>query len=125
MFYIKNITFFLAVLLFAVACEPVQDPEIDLPAVPDTATFSAEPSADNPNLIVIKDLSTGFFDRLWDLPGGTPSTSNKSVDSIFFSRAGDYILTLHVSAEGGGGSNLTMNLVNVTPTLNGGAVAGT
>jgi hypothetical protein len=113
MFYIKNITFFLAVLLFAVACEPVQDPEIDLPAVPDTATFSAEPSADNPNLIVIKDLSTGFFDRLWDLPGGTPSSSDKAVDSIFFSGAGDYVLTMYASAEGGGGSAIATQSISI------------
>ena len=99
MFYIKNITFLLAILLFAVACEPVQDPEIELPAVPTTASFSAEPSADNANLIIIKDLSTGFFNRLWDLPGGTPSRSDLAVDSIFFSRAGEYILTMYAAAE--------------------------
>ena len=103
MFNIKNITFLLAVLLFAVACEPVQDPEIDLPAVPSTADFSAEPAADNPNIIVIKDLSTGFFDRLWDLPGGTPSSSKEAVDSIFYVNQGNYDITLHLTAEGGGG----------------------
>ena len=113
MFYIKNITFFLAVLLFAVACEPVQDPEIDLPAVPSTAAFSAEPSADNPNIIVIKDLSTGFFDRLWDLPGGTPRNSKEAIDSIFFSSAGDYVLTMYASAEGGGGSTIATQSISI------------
>lgn len=113
MFYIKNITFLLAILLFAVACEPVQDPEISLPAVPTTADFSAEPSAENPNLIVVKDLSTGFFNRLWDLPGGTPSTSNEAIDSIFFSSAGDYVISLYVTAEGGGGSTLVTKSITI------------
>lgn len=113
MFYIKNITFLLAILLFAVACEPVQDPEIDLPEVPTTASFSAEPAADNPNLIVVTDNSTGFFNRLWDLPGGTPSSSTKAVDSIFFSSAGDYIITLHVAAEGGGGSAIATKTISI------------
>lgn len=113
MFYIKNITFCLAVLLFAVACEPVQDAEIELPAVPATASFSAELAADNPNLVVITDLSTGFFSRFWDLPGGTPSSSDKAVDSIFFSGAGEYVLTLHVAAENGGGTTITTQTITI------------
>jgi PKD repeat protein len=111
MFYIKNITFLFAILLFAVACEPVQDPEIDLPEVPTTASFTAEPSADNPNVIVIQDNSVGFFDRLWDLPGGTPSSSKESVDSILFISAGEYVINLHVSGEGGGGSALVTKTI--------------
>lgn len=113
MFYIKNITFLLAILLFAVACEPVQDPEIELPAVPTTASFSAEPSADNPNLIIVKDLSTGFFNRLWEFPGGTPSSSDQSIDSIFFANQGDYIITMYAAAEGGGGSTIVTKTVTI------------
>lgn len=113
MYSIKNISFFFAVLLFAIACEPVQDPEIDLPAVPTTASFNAEPTAENPNLIVVKDNSTGFFDRLWDLPGGTPSSSKEAVDSIFFTTAGEYIISLHLSAEGGGGSTIATKTITI------------
>ena len=113
MFSIKNITFLFAVLLFAASCEPVQDPEIELPVVPETANFTAVPAADNPNLIIVTDLSSGFFNRLWEFPGGTPSTSNKAVDSIFYSSAGDYTITLHVAAENGGGTTVATQEVSI------------
>lgn len=109
---LKNI-FLFSLLVFAIGCDPVEDPEISLPAPPAAPQFSVTPVADNPNLQVVTDNSVGFFDRLWNFEGGTPSASTKAVDTIFFLSAGSYEITLHASAEGGSGVVSSTQIVNI------------
>ena len=59
--------------------------------------------ADNPNRVVVEDLSEGFFARTWDLPGATPNTSTARVDTVLYIDRGTYEINLFASAEGGGG----------------------
>ena len=68
----------------------------------------------DPNRWVVKDLSEGSFQRLWDMPKGTPKTSALAIDTVFYSKAGDYTITLYVSAEDGGGSALAKKTITVT-----------
>jgi len=91
--------------LLLTSCEAFVEKDIVLPGAPAAPSMELTPSADNPNLIIIKDLSQGFFSRVWDMPGGTPATSTLAVDTILFTRAGTYKITLHGAAEGGGGTS--------------------
>lgn len=86
------------------ACEPSIDEDIAIPALPEAPNISIEVSADNPNRIIVKDLSDNFFSRVWELPGGTPEVSTLQVDTILYQKAGDYEITLHASKVGGGGT---------------------
>ena len=101
----KKILLFIAFsgLLF-VACKPERDDDIQLPASPAAPAFSVEMVAGDSNRVVIKDLSDGNFQRLWDLPGGTPKTSTKALDTVLFSKAGEYTITLFVSKTDGSGT---------------------
>ncbi len=93
----------LLALVFA-ACKPDRDNEIQLPAAPVAPNFTVEMLVDDSSRVVIKDLSAGSFQRLWDLPGGTPKNSSKAVDTIFYALKGDYNITLFVSKTDGSGS---------------------
>lgn len=86
------------------ACDPSIDEQIALPERPEDPTFSLEILDDGSNRVVIKDLSQGFFSRVWDLPGGTPNTSTLAVDTILYQKAGDYFVTLHGAKDSGGGT---------------------
>ena len=92
----------LAALL--VGCEAFVEKDVSIPGLPEAPTFELTPTADNPNRIIIKDMSQGFFSRVWDAPGGTPASSTLTVDTILFTKAGTYTITLHAAKEGGGGT---------------------
>ena len=95
---------FLGILLFS-ACEPYIEDDIDIPSLPEAPTMSIEVSPDDPNKIILKDLSDNFFSRVWELPGGTPEKSTLAIDTIVYRKAGDYEITLHAAKEGGGGTS--------------------
>ena len=86
------------------ACDPSIDEQIALPAQPEAPTISIEQLDDGSNRVVITDLSSGFFSRVWDLPGGTPNTSTLVSDTILYQKAGEYAITLHSAKEAGGGT---------------------
>jgi hypothetical protein len=101
----------LAVLLFS--CNPYEDSDVILPDPPAKPDFSIEVLQSDPNRVVVTDLSSGNFSRLWDFPGGVPATSKKQIDTVFFQNMGDYAITLHVSAENGGGTAQNTKSVNI------------
>ncbi len=87
------------------ACDPSIDKDITIPALPEAPTMSIEVSSDDPNKIIIKDLSEGFFSRVWELPGATPDKSTLAIDTVLYRKAGSYTITLHAVKEGGGGTS--------------------
>ncbi len=103
----------LAVLAFFAACSPFQDKDITLPAQPAAPDFSVEILAADPNRVVVKDLSTGFFDRAWAFPGGVPTGSKRAIDTVFFPKQGDYLISLHAAGEGGGGVSSASKSVQI------------
>lgn len=103
MYKIKFSIFILAALWLA-ACKPDRDDEFTLGDAPGAPTFTVEPVAGDPNKIVITDLTTGSFQRLWDLPGGNPKNSAKAQDTVYYSKKGEYTITLYTSMEDGSGT---------------------
>jgi hypothetical protein len=108
----KTIPFF-AFLLALAACAPFEESDIDLPAQPAAPLFTAEFLSGDSNRVVVTNLSTGFFDFTFDLPGGIPAQSKRAVDTIFYTNAGDYVITLFASGEGGGGVSQSSKIVSI------------
>ena len=101
----KNIYLTLTLLLGAfVACAPDRDDEFNLPPTPMAPQFTAKLLEGDSNRIVVTNLSDGNFQLLWDLHGGNPKTSNQTKDTILYSDAGDYTITLFVSKGDGSGT---------------------
>ena len=100
----KKITTLSILALFFASCAPYEDDDISLPPLPAAPNFSIEMLAGEPNRVVVKDLSTGFFSRVWDFPGALPLKSTRSIDTVFYAKKGDYTITLYAAAEGGGGT---------------------
>ena len=94
-------------------CNPDRDDDIQLPAAPQAPEFSATFVEGDSNRLVITDLSQGNFQRLWDLPGGTPKTSNKVSDTVFYNKAGQYTITLYVSKSDGSGTPSSYKRVTI------------
>ena len=110
----KNQWFLYALLALVVAsCAPFQEEDITIDPLPGPPSFSVTPDPDNPNRIIVADQSSGTFDLVWEFPGGTPSTSTLRVDTILYTQAGNYEITLHTSAEGGGGTSSSTQVVNI------------
>lgn len=101
--YIIPSVFLLLIGCF-LSCEPSIDDQITLPTRPEDPSISIEQLNDGSNRVVVKDLSAGYFSRVWDLPGGTPNSSTLATDTILYQKAGDYSITLHATTEGGGGT---------------------
>ncbi|MBX2889424.1 MAG: PKD domain-containing protein [Saprospiraceae bacterium] len=101
----KKTLFPIVVLVLAVlSCAPDRDDEFQLPPAPAAPDFSVEMLAGDSNRVVVKDLSEGNFQRLWDFPGGSPKTSARAVDTVLFAKKGEYVITLFVSKKDGSGS---------------------
>lgn len=107
----KNILLFFLALA---ACAPFEENDIDLPAQPAAPVFSVEFLAGDSNRVVVTNLSTGFFDYTFDFSGGIPVQSKRLVDTVFYTDAGDYIITLYGSGEGGGGVSKSSKVVKIT-----------
>lgn len=86
------------------SCEAFKEKDITIPDLPAAPIMEITPLADNPNRLLIKDLSDGFFSRVWSLPGATPNKSTMAVDTILFTKAGTYTISLYAAKEGGGGT---------------------
>ncbi len=88
----KNTLFFFAFLLALAACAPVEEDDIELPDQPAAPTFSMEYLSGDSNRVIVKDISAGFFDHTFDFPGGIPAKSKRAVDTVFYTKAGDYLI---------------------------------
>lgn len=97
---------FLMVGAFA-SCDPIEDDGPGLGALAAEPSIRVEPVADDPNFVVIEDLSEGFFSRVWELPGATPSTSTERLDTVLYTKAGQYEVRFYASATDGGGTATT------------------
>lgn len=101
----KHILYLITLTVFSFSgCAPDRDDDFHLPGAPEDPEFSVEMVAGDSNRVVVRDLSEGNFQRLWDLPGGTPKTSQKAVDTILYSKAGEYTITLYASKADGSGT---------------------
>jgi len=109
---IVNYILFISLLIIA-ACDPSIDEDISIPPLPEDPQMIVDQSPTDPNKIVIKDLSSGFFSRVWDLPGSTPPISTSAVDTAFYTKAGTYTITLHTAQEGGGGTSSSSATVEI------------
>jgi hypothetical protein len=109
----KNILPLFAFLLALAACTPYEENDIDLPAQPAAPTFSVEYLNGDSNKVIVTNLSTGFFDHTFDFPGGLPAKSKRAVDTVLYTKAGDYSITLYASGEGGGGVSKSTKIVNI------------
>ena len=87
-----------------VACDPDRDDDFHVGPAPGTPSFSAHVLSTDSNRVVVQSLSDGNFQVLWDLPGGLPKTSNKPLDTILYTDAGQYTITLYVSKSDGTGT---------------------
>ena len=99
-------TLFVAILI-ALAfgnCKPGREDDFQLNDVPALPEFTVEMLAGDSNRVVVKDLSTGNFQRHWDFSGGQPKTSSRAIDTVFYDHKGDYTITLFVSKTDGSGS---------------------
>ncbi|MFK7906186.1 MAG: hypothetical protein AB8B69_13725 [Chitinophagales bacterium] len=95
---------FLFIAAIITSCDPYIEDDIDIGNLPTAPQFSMEPTAENPNLIVVKDLSGDFFSRVWEFEAGLPPSSTNAVDTVLFTKAGEYDITLHAAATGGSGT---------------------
>jgi PKD repeat protein len=102
--YDKLLLFSCCVALLFGSCQPQRDDDFQLPAAAGAPDFSVEFLAGDPNRVVIKDLSSGNFQRIWDLLGGTPKNSTWDIDTILYAKKGVYNITLYVSKDDGSGT---------------------
>jgi PKD repeat protein len=98
--------------IIGMACTPFTEENIDLGPLPGPPSFSMDFVQGDSNLVVVSDLSQGFFSRLWSSPGGFPDRSQKQSDTILFRKAGTYTITLFAASAGGAGtSSLSKQIV--------------
>lgn len=109
----NRIAFSLLLLAGLFSCEPVRDDEFTLPAAPPEPAFSFRFVEGDSNRVVITDETTGGFQRLWDLPGGTPKVSSLVSDTILYSDSGQYTITLYVSHVDGGGTTSSAQAIHI------------
>lgn len=112
--YIQRFTIaFLVGLLTIVGCIPERINEASLEGAPGTPEFTIEPVSNNPNKFVIKTDLTNGFQLLWDLPGGAPKSSSKALDTVLYSKAGIYKVTLYTSNIDGSGTGIASKTIEV------------
>lgn len=83
----------------------------DLPAKPN---FTIDSVPGDKNRFIYTDLSSGNFTRVWEFgDDAKPSTSILKSDTVFYSKAGDYTIKLHISAQDGNGTNFNSQEIKV------------
>lgn len=100
-------------ILVLMACDPMIDDDISLGPLPDAPVFSVEMVPGDSNRVVVTDLSTEFFDRLWVLDGGDPVVSKEASDTVFYAKAGTYTIELHASSLTGNGTAVSSQTVTI------------
>ncbi len=101
-------------LLFNGSCNPSRDDSFSLDKNIEVPSISIEAVPNDGNRFVIKDLSSNNFIGLWDLDkGGAPATSSKLIDTVFYSKAGEYTISYHISKSDGSGTAVASKKVTV------------
>jgi hypothetical protein len=105
----------LYIILFFIAysCSPDREDSSNLIGEVPKPSISVEQVPNDGNRFVVKDLSTNNYIRLWDFDKGNPIISSKANDTVFYSKAGVYTITLHVSKADGSGTNTSSKKVTV------------
>jgi PKD repeat protein len=106
-------TIILLSFILITSCEPERDDDHQLGPSPTPPQFSAQLLPNDSNRVVITNLSNDNFQVLWDLPGGIPKTSSKSVDTILYTDIGEYTITLFVSKADGSGTASSSQKINI------------
>jgi hypothetical protein len=101
----------IALVALAAACTP-QDGEVTLPAVP-TASFTAVPSATNPNKIMLTNTSTNGALAKWVFSGAPTKPTAEPVEA-YLALQGSY--TIKMTAIGKGGTSTTEQVINIAKT---------
>jgi len=109
----KYFLYITVITLATISCDPQRDDDFQLGPAPGEPQMSVEFVVGDSNRVVVKDLTTGSFQRLWDLPGATPKTSSKAVDTILYTDAGEFTITLFVSSAGGGGTTSVSQKITI------------
>ncbi len=109
----KKILFAMVLVGLWFGCTPDRDDDIQLPPTPADPMLSVEFVPGDSNRLIIRDLSTGSFQRVWGMPGGQPKTSTKAVDTVAYSRAGTYVITLFASQSDGSGTPSASQTVTI------------
>ncbi|MCC6413849.1 MAG: hypothetical protein IT270_19525 [Saprospiraceae bacterium] len=94
-------------------CTPDRDDDIQLPPASDAPQFSMAFVEDDSNRIVVRDLSDGNFQRVWDFPGGIPKSSTKAVDTVLYIEKGTFVVTLFTSKLDGSGTPSSSQSVTI------------
>ncbi len=110
---INKIYFFAIFSMFVMACEPDRDDDFQLGPGPDDPQMSVQFLEGDSNRVVIRDLTAGSFQRLWDLPGATPKTSSAATDTVLYTDAGEFTITLFVSKAGGSGTTSVSQKITI------------
>jgi hypothetical protein len=111
---VKSISITIAIAVSVImACAPDRDDDIHLGPAPQAPDFTARVMDSDSNRVIITNLSDGNFQLLWDLPGGIPKTSNKTVDTILYTDQGEYTITLYVSKSDGSGTTSAAKKINI------------
>lgn len=100
-------------IFIAIGCTPQEDEGITLGPQPDAPAFSWQVLEDDPNRVAIHMDAVDVFDFVWALPGGTPNSSTREFDTIFYATAGQYEITLHGSSTSGNGTSSKTEIVTI------------
>ncbi|MFM2392523.1 MAG: hypothetical protein RLZZ546_500 [Bacteroidota bacterium] len=95
------------------SCAPDREDAFNLSGEIEKPSILVEQVLNDGNRFVVKDLSGDNYIRLWDFDKGSPAISSKPIDTVFYSKAGDYTITLHVSKANGSGTSTTSKKVSV------------
>lgn len=109
----KKILFAAVLASLWFGCTPDRDDDIQLPPASDAPQFSVEFVQGDSNHLIVRDLSDGNFQRVWDFPGGIPRTSKKAVDTVLYTDKGTYIITLFTSKLDGSGTPSSSQSVTI------------
>lgn len=109
----KNIFIVITGLFIFQGCSPDNN-DINLGPLPPKPDFSIEYVPGDSNKVVVKDLSSDSFVRLWEIgEGGIPATSSLESDTIFFSKKGEYDISLYISQKGGNGTAYNTKKISI------------
>lgn len=111
--FVTRLTGMIVVFILLIGCEPERIDEFSIDGTPAPPEFTITPVADNPNRIVLNVIGNQGFQVLWDLPGATPKTSQKMMDTILYAKAGEYTITLYASARDGSGTASTSKKISI------------
>ncbi|MBK9733914.1 MAG: PKD domain-containing protein [Saprospiraceae bacterium] len=100
-------------LLSLASCLPDRVNETSLDGNPVAPDFTITEVPGNSNKLVLTDVSSNNFQRLWSLSGGLPKSSNRLSDTVLYAKAGIYKITLLGSNSDGSGTATTSKTVTI------------